>query len=91
MSGRAQGSSTAADDDQLRCPTCGVGVVADIAYDGGTHPEGAPPQDPSARQLVTYSCGHRVEGPRLASADADRLDVERRTTEETVEPPPDLA
>lgn len=75
--------------DDLRCPTCGDGVVTDIAFDTGTGEDGEPSQDPSARQLITYSCGHQVLGPRLASADPERLDVERRASEDTVDPPPD--
>jgi hypothetical protein len=74
--------------DDVRCPTCGIGVVADIAYDAGTAREEMPPHDPSARQLTTYSCGHQVLGPRLETADPERLDVERRATEETVDPLP---
>jgi len=33
-----------------------------------------------------FTCGHEVKGGRLRTADADRLDVERRQSEETVTP-----
>jgi hypothetical protein len=71
--------------EDLRCPRCGVGVLTDIAFDAAG--DGEPVQAPAARQLVTYSCGHREAGPRLETADADRLAVERRTTPETLDPP----
>ena len=72
--------------DATRCPVCGIGTLADIAYDAGgeaPHPE----QQPESQQLDTYTCGHRVRGARLETAD-DRLDVERRTSEEAAAPPP---
>ena len=61
-------------------------MLADIEYDD------APPgedhqQRPESRQLDVFTCGHQVLGARLASAD-DRLDVERRTSEESAEPLP---
>ncbi len=73
--------------DELRCPVCGIGVVQDIAYDAEVEsPGGKPFQDPEAREITRYSCGHSVEGARLSAAD-DRLDVERRQSEDTVGPP----
>jgi hypothetical protein len=39
-------------------------------------------------QLVIYTCGHQVPGPALDTADQERLDVERRTSAETVDPGP---
>ena len=36
--------------------------------------------------LLRFRVGHEVEGGRLRTADADRLDVERRQSEETVTP-----
>jgi hypothetical protein len=74
-------------DEGTRCPVCGIGVLADIAYDAGTPAEPIPDQQPTSRQLDTYTCGHRVPGARLEAAD-DRLDVERRTSEEAAEPRP---
>jgi hypothetical protein len=40
---------------------------------------------PSAHPHL-FTCGHKVEGARLQTADAERLDVERRPSEETVTP-----
>jgi hypothetical protein len=37
---------------------------------------------------VIYTCGHQVPGPALDTADQERLDVERRTSAETVDPGP---
>lgn len=63
----------------------------DITYRAGsarTGQEGEEIQEPDARQVETYSCGHEVIGPRLdATAADDRLDVERRTSGETADPP----
>ena len=70
------------------CPVCGKGVLADIAYDAAARAEPAPEQQPTSRQLDTYTCGHQVPGARLEAAD-DRLDVERRTSEEAAEPRPE--
>jgi hypothetical protein len=73
--------------DDVRCPVCGLGVVRDIAYDAEANDErGRPFQDPEARQIIEYTCGHSSEGPRLATADQDRLDVERRASEDTTDP-----
>jgi hypothetical protein len=72
------------DVDDRRCPICGRGVLADMAFDwrGPTKPI---KQTAESRQLDTYSCGHRTEGASLASGNAETLDVERRRSEETAE------
>jgi hypothetical protein len=68
-----------------RCPVCGEGAFVDIAYDvDPTSRE--PSQQADSRELVTYGCGHSVAGPSLGGADHHELDVERRTTDETVLP-----
>jgi hypothetical protein len=59
------------------CPVCGEGTLATIGFGE---------QQPESRQVQTFTCGHEVEGARLQTADADQLDVERRTSEETVTP-----
>ncbi|HET9671453.1 MAG TPA: hypothetical protein VFQ40_01225 [Actinomycetota bacterium] len=69
---------------ERRCPVCGAGTLADIDFGGD-----ALFQDPTSRQVDVYTCGHEVERASLESADADRLDVERRTSEETAAPEPD--
>jgi hypothetical protein len=76
------------DPSDLRCPICGVGVVADIAFDRDpSRPEHATPQQGAETTEVTsYSCGHQVPGRSLAGADAEVLNVERRSSEDTVQP-----
>lgn len=72
--------------DDLRCPVCGEGVVADITFDERPGSD-LPRQDPSSREGVSYSCGHRALGATLAGADQERLNVERRHSQDTVSPP----
>jgi len=69
------------------CPVCGRGSLADIVYDVVPGSD-EPVQTSDSREASIYTCGHRVSGPSLATADQDRLDVERRGSEETVDPPP---
>ena len=79
----------------LKCPTCGRGDLVDINYnepsDSGAPADG-PMQQADSRQVATYSCGHEVTGPRIDRAEQARpaIDIERRTSDETV-PPPDEA
>jgi hypothetical protein len=63
--------------DLTTCPICGEGTLRTIDFGE---------QQPESRQVQTFTCGHEVEGARLQTADGDRLDVERRTSEETVTP-----
>ena len=70
--------------EDVRCPVCGEGTLADIDFGGEDLV-----QDPESRQVDVYTCGHEVERAQLEVADADRLDVERRTSEETAAPTPD--
>jgi hypothetical protein len=65
------------ESESTTCPICGQGTL--ITIDFGQ-------QQPESRQVQTFTCGHEVEGARLQTADSDRLDVERRTSEETVTP-----
>ena len=67
--------------DPKRCPVCGVGVLRHLGTESGEVPQAA--ETPIGE---TYSCGHEVAGPTLATSDAERLEVERRRSEETVEP-----
>jgi hypothetical protein len=71
------------DVSERRCPRCGEGVLADIDFGGDDLF-----QDPKSRQVDVYTCGHEVARVRLEEADADRLDVERRGSEETAAPTP---
>jgi hypothetical protein len=70
--------------DERRCPVCGRGVLADIDF-GGEELF----QDPESRQVDAFTCGHEVERAPLEVADADRLDVERRSSDDTTAPTPD--
>jgi hypothetical protein len=40
-------------------------------------------QRPESRIVETYTCGHEAPEATLATADADRLEVERRSSEDT--------
>ena len=61
---------------------CGEGVLQHLGTEDGT--EGQQPDSPI---LETYSCGHTVTEGSLATADAERLEVERRGSDENVHPP----
>ena len=71
-----------------RCPVCGEGTFVDIAYDVDPASR-EPAQRADSHEMITYSCGHAVAGPSLADADQRRLDVERRSAEDTVPGSPD--
>jgi hypothetical protein len=81
--GRAEGAT--------RCPVCGRGTLVDIVFDEPIPPEPdeVPRQEADSRERDLYSCGHEVPGPSLALADSSELAVERRHSEDTVEPVPD--
>ena len=82
MSAREGSAETRA----ARCPVCDRGTLADIVYD--VDPASVEPSQTSdSHEASVYTCGHRVSGPSLATADQERLDVERRGSEETVDPP----
>jgi hypothetical protein len=59
--------------------------MVDIAFDEDAASR-EPIQRADSRELTEFSCGHRVVGPSLGSSDEERLDVERRTSDETVDP-----
>lgn len=63
--------------ESTTCPICGEGTLRTMDFGD---------QQPESRQVETFTCGHEVEGARLQTADADRLDVERRASDETVTP-----
>jgi hypothetical protein len=68
--------------EEKRCPICGKGVLQHLG------PEAPKDMQTSDSEILeTYTCGHEVTGPSLATADAEVLEVERRETEETVEEP----
>lgn len=73
--------------ESMRCPICGEGVLADIAYD---HPDpDAPPQknDGDSFEVFAFTCGHETRGGALGTSDYDEIDVEHRNVERIVEPP----
>lgn len=65
------------ESESTTCPMCGQGTLRTVEFGE---------QQPESRQVQTFTCGHEVEGARLQTADADRLDVERRVSEDTVIP-----
>jgi hypothetical protein len=78
--------------DAGRCPRCGEGTLVDVSFDlDPADPVADGMQEAESRQIETYSCGHTVVGPRLASADQEAMTVERRTSDETVMPAGDLS
>jgi hypothetical protein len=73
--------------DRLTCPFCGRGTLVNIAFDEPARSSGDEPRQlADSLEVVTFSCGHRELGPSLATADPEGLDVERRRSEDTVEP-----
>jgi hypothetical protein len=67
----------------LRCPICGEGVLRDVSYDERAGPAR---QAADSDEVVTFTCGHEIRGRGLDEAARDDTNVERRTSEETVEP-----
>jgi hypothetical protein len=67
-----------------RCPICGKGVLQHLGSEMGESDQ----QQPETPILETYSCGHTVTEGSLATADAERLEVERRTGEDVTDQPP---
>jgi hypothetical protein len=63
--------------DSTICPICGKGTLRTVDFGE---------QQPESQEVQTFTCGHEVKGARLKTADADRLDVERRVSDETVMP-----
>ena len=57
--------------------------MVDIEYDADPASR-EPAQRADSREVIEFSCVHA--GPSLASADEERLDVERRTSDQTVDP-----
>jgi len=73
-------------NDQQRCPVCGKGVFTDVVYED-REPDGTKlRQAGDSYEVLLFSCGHEVRGTRLATADADRLTVETRDSEEATDP-----
>jgi hypothetical protein len=79
-------STPTTDPETQRCPICGQGVLVDLSFDSGAKDDDVSRQEADSRQIESFSCGHRVEGDRLSVADGDRLEVERRSADEGVNP-----
>jgi len=71
------------------CPQCGRGRLVDMSFDERSRDADARlRQTADSHEILTYTCGHSVVGASLATADPRQLDVERRTSDETVDPAP---
>jgi hypothetical protein len=66
--------------NERRCPVCGEGVLQHLGSEDADRA-----QRPESPLIETYTCGHEVTSSPIASADADQLEVERRTSEDTVD------
>jgi hypothetical protein len=66
--------------NERRCPVCGEGVLQHLGSEDSEQL-----QQPESAIIETYSCGHEVTSAPLASADADRLEVERRSSEDSAD------
>lgn len=71
---------------ERRCPVCGQGVLQHLGTESGSRL-----QRPESPIIETYTCGHEVTEPPLETSDGERLEVERRTSEDATEPPSDQA
>lgn len=74
------------DGSDVHCPVCGVGVLGDIAYDENPAEPSGMKQAPESREVLTFSCGHEVEARRLQEAARRDPNVERRKSDESIEP-----
>jgi hypothetical protein len=73
-------------NDRQRCPVCGKGVFTDVVYED-REPDGTKLRlTGDSYEVLLFSCGHEVRGTGLATADADRLTVEARDSEEATDP-----
>jgi hypothetical protein len=61
-------------------------VFTDVVYEE-REPSGTKPRlTGDSYEVLLFSCGHEVRGTPLATADADRLTVEARDSEEATDP-----
>ena len=87
IGGTDTASVQASDPDGTRCPVCNDGDLVEIAYHRAGEFE--PSQQPDSVEIQVFSCGHRVSGAQLSSGDPAQLNVEQRSSEDTVDPLPD--
>jgi len=66
------------------CPICGRGTLVDVSFNANSQAVAHESiQGSDTSQVVTYSCGHEVGGPRLdETAVTGELEVEHRTSED---------
>ena len=84
--GLGTGLSMEGRNDRQRCPVCGKGVFTDVVYED-REPDGTKLRlTGDSYEVLLFSCGHEVRGTGLATADADRLTVEARDSEEATDP-----
>ncbi|HET9248712.1 MAG TPA: hypothetical protein VFP13_02060 [Actinomycetota bacterium] len=72
--------------DGQRCPVCGKGVFTDVVYEDPAAAGAGLRQAGDSVEVLLYSCGHEARGAPLAAADAERMTVEERESEDTIEP-----
>lgn len=65
---------------EKRCPICGRGVLSELGTESADAMQG-----PESAIVETYTCGHEVGEATLATADAEELEVERRSSEDTAD------
>jgi hypothetical protein len=67
--------------DEMRCPICGEGVLADVAWQP---PAAENPEEHNSEsvEIYTFTCGHETRGGKLATSDYEVIDVEHRRSEE---------
>lgn len=73
----------------MRCPICGEGVLADLAYEDVAPGEPSDKQDGGSVEIFAFTCGHESQGGKLATADRHVIDIERRSDDDLVVPPDD--
>ena len=72
--------------ERQRCPVCGQGVFTEVIYEE-PEPGGSETHlTADSHEVLLFSCGHRVKGPRLDQAEPGLMTVERRQSDETTEP-----
>lgn len=73
-------------NEAKRCPVCGRGVFTDVVYED-PEPDGTKLRlAGDSYEVLLFSCGHEVRGTPLATADAERMTVEQRESEDTTDP-----
>jgi len=69
-----------------RCPICGEGILQHLGTEGPVKEQAQRADTPI---LETYTCGHTVTEPGMDVSDSEILEVERRRSEDVVDPLPE--